>query len=114
LILHVLLSLAILSPPYYPKFFGPATLNATGEITILAGVLATYCLWAARREPARQVLLAMAVSFLGVHLVSMGWNSWLQVGEWPGKMPPISMLSFLLAGGSLALLLQGKESPRRG
>lgn len=32
----------------------------------------------------------------GLHVLIMGFAGWLTPGKWPGYMPPITMISFLI------------------
>jgi hypothetical protein len=115
--IHVLLSLAILSSAYYPKFFGAEKMNLTGEITILLGVLATYCFWLAhsgRSISARRGTFQLLASlFVGGHLVAMGFRGWLSVEKWHGGLPPISLVSLVFAVVALALFSISREEPPR-
>lgn len=103
---HILLSLAILSKDYYPKFFAIEKMNLTGEITILFGVLAAYCYWLLRQirsDGAHRFLQIFSCVFITLHLVAMGFSGWLKVSGWYGGLPPISLLSFVLTIISLVL-----------
>lgn len=104
--IHILLSLAILSRAYYPKFFDIEKMNLTGEITILLGVLSAYCFWLIchiRSDCMHKVLQIFSCILIIGHLVAMGFNGWLNVSGWHGSLPPISLLSFVLAIISLVL-----------
>lgn len=111
--LHILLSLALLSSAYYPKFFGAEKMNLMGEFTVLFGVLAAYCFWITRSG--KSVLMRLGIPqllssfFVAGHLVSMGFGGWLEVGKWYGGLPPISLISFVFAVISLALFLKARE-----
>lgn len=114
--IHVLLSLAILSSAYYPKFFGPVKMNLTGEVTILFGVLATYCIWLARSGGSvswrRGTFQLLSTLFIIGHLVAMGFRGWLSVAKWHGGLPPISLVSLVFAVASLVLFSGSrKEQP---
>ncbi len=110
---HVLLSLGILSKGYYTHFFDGDRMSLTGEMVLLTGALAVYCFWrlqAARTKPVfRHTLTILACAFVAGHLFVMGYNDTLQVQKWNGGLPPMSMLSFLLAVASLIVFLSAKE-----
>ena len=111
--LHILLSLAILSSAYYPKFFGTDKMNLTGEVTVLFGILTAYCYWFARNGKSffirRWVIQLLAGIFVAGHLVAMGFGGWLEVEKWHGGLPPISLISFIFAMISLGLFLKTRK-----
>jgi hypothetical protein len=98
--LHILLSLAILSSTYYPKFFGVEKMNLIGEISIFFGVLAVYCFWTIRGASSfiqRQTFQILSSLFIVGHLVAMGFSGWLTIEKWHGGLPPISLISVVFA-----------------
>jgi DMSO/TMAO reductase YedYZ heme-binding membrane subunit len=118
--LHVFASLAMLSPVYFEKFFlTTGKMNLTGELTILFGVLGLgflmfpavttlplmyEALGGVRWQRAQRMgywTLAMAAA----HTFTMGVAGWFDPSTWPGGMPPITMLGFLVAGSALAAKL---------
>jgi len=102
---HVLLSLAILRPAYFPKFFDQSgVLNFVGSSVIAFGVVVSWLFVlltrhrVARLPSLRQrVIFTSGICLLG-HLLPMGiaGGSWLKVDKWPGGLPPLSMISFLV------------------
>jgi hypothetical protein len=115
--IHVLLSLAVLSSAYYPKFFGTEKMNVTGELTILLGVLATYCFWLAHSgrsvSVGRGMFQLLASLFVVGHLIAMGLQGWLKVAKWHGGLPPISLVSLVFAVASLVLFSRSREEQSR-
>ncbi len=109
---HAFLSLGLLSPAYYGKYFDAVgRLNLEGEIAISVGVVALFFLlspavttlpmmpkaiggvrWK-RSQRAGYVALTLVV----VHLVALGWRGWLAPGGWNGGMPPISLVAVVAA-----------------
>jgi len=124
--LHAVMSLTLLSPDYYPKFFAETKMNLTGEITMLFGVLGLF--WMAspalsslpNMQPAlgkrlwlrSQRIGYLALSMTGIHLFAMGFKGWLTPNEWPGGMPPITMVGFAVVVLPLAAKLITKERAR--
>ncbi len=110
---HIFLSLGILSQGYYANFFDGDKMSLTGELVLLMGVLAVYCFWrlhATGIKPAvRRTLTVLACTFVAGHLFAMGYKDTLNVQKWNGGLPPMSMLSFLLAVSSLIVFLRAKE-----
>ncbi len=99
--LHVLMSLALLAPAYYPEIYLAGGLNFTGELAMLAGCLAfALCLAPVLTagQPFRKVVLAAAAA----HVCAIGFKGWLTPRAWPGCMPPITLLSFLVFAAPLA------------
>jgi hypothetical protein len=111
--LHVMLSLALLSKAYYPKFFGLEKMNLTGEITILFGILTVYFFWFVRSKRyvfnQRHIFQSVSGLFLIGHLTTMGYTGWLEVGSWHGGLPPISLIGFILATISFILFLKTRQ-----
>src|SRR3989338_7892142 len=66
--MHVIISLLIFSPAYYPKFFAESgKLNMTGELSLLFGVLAFF------------IFLAAALTSIPSIASSMGGRQWQAV-----------------------------------
>jgi DMSO/TMAO reductase YedYZ heme-binding membrane subunit len=116
---HATLSLAILSPDYFPKFFEDRKLSFAGELSMLCGVVALWCyvlpvmatlpqtrqaLGAHRWRRYQQLGYAGLVLVI-VHLAFMGFPQWFSPSEWPGYMPPITMLGAALALAPLVVRL---------
>lgn len=109
-LLHVVLSLALLSPAYYGKFFEQGLLNLKGELIILFGVLAVYCFYRLQSLGENLLLKVLCSALLTAHLLPM-WGKWFSPQAWYGFMPPISMLSCSL---SVAALVIFALSQKRG
>ncbi len=110
-LLHLLLSLTVLSPAYLAKLYAAdGRLTAAAEWSMLAGAVATLVLYMLSTAPAKptgarslrpgagQLVLALTA----VHVLAIGYPSWSQPDTWPGHLPPITLLSFLIAVGLLA------------
>jgi hypothetical protein len=115
--IHIVLSLALLSPAYYPKFFGPSQMNWKGELVVLFGVLAAYLFVLVRRNIngacSYRGLLVLGTACTILHVVFMGIPSWTRVHEWHGGMPPISLLSCLVSVVALMFSLKQMGSGMR-
>ncbi|MGY9107674.1 MAG: hypothetical protein ACKVG0_14340 [Alphaproteobacteria bacterium] len=112
---HVLLSLAILKPGYFETFFGDERLNLRGELVVLFGALAAYVFWIipryAGQEKVMSVLKWLGCLLLLFHLLSVGLFKWIRPAEWPGYMPPISLISaVLILGALIAFFIKPKKA----
>lgn len=110
--IHALLSLCLLNPAYFQKFFGEdGRLNFTGELSITAGVIGLFLLvspaistlpmmpkaiggWRWKRG---QRVGYLALAFVVVHLVAMGYKGWMTPSKWPGGLLPISLIAVIVA-----------------
>lgn len=112
--LHVLLSLMLLNPAYFPGYF------AAGKLTAVAGVAMTFgaiaVVWMARGGiPARSPEagarggLALLAGLIAVHTAVQGFAGWLTPETWPGALPPITLL-----GTVFALVVLALSRPARG
>ena len=118
--IHSVMSLALLSPGYFPKFFnGAGTMTLAGELSTLLGVLALAGLvWMAALPAAgpsddRRLLRRLGLGVLALtalHVAVMGWAGWFKVADWPAGLPPITLISFVIAvlGLALGLLPRGR------
>ena len=110
-IFHVLLSFLIFNPQYYPKFFaGDNSLSVIGNFSLLAGmgsfmVLGLYHWCFGNRTKGKEVLIKIITSktfllgllfMMGVHLFFMGYSGWFTPSKWQGRLPPISLISFVV------------------
>ncbi|WNC72803.1 hypothetical protein RGQ13_02175 [Thalassotalea psychrophila] len=109
-LLHVLLSLILLKPAYYPKFFLiNEQFSLVGELAILAGILSfavliiavhkSYPKFNSAENANLAVIKQCNIAFLLfsiLHMIAMATDSWFSISNWPGYLPPISMLSALL------------------
>ncbi|MFT5524045.1 MAG: hypothetical protein ACI9HK_001995 [Pirellulaceae bacterium] len=121
LIAHVAMSWIMMNPAYYPKLYQEAgKLNWRGELSMLAGVVAlVMILWlfrvtpvineagakpTAKTRPAGLVpgLGRLVLLFTALHVFFMGFSSWADVANWPGYLPPITLLSFVIGIGFVA------------
>ncbi|MBD0776769.1 hypothetical protein HPE56_03090 [Maribacter sp. ANRC-HE7] len=109
--IHLLMSMSILNPRYYPKFFASDyTLSLQGSIVILAGILGftlagihhfSFKEGAKRAYPIivavkSKKIVVCTMLFFGCHVFFMGFKGWLGIDQWHGGLPPISLLSFSL------------------
>lgn len=111
-VVHVVLSLTLLNPAYFAKFFHTSGLMTwQAEASMLAGALAFLAIcWLflasqGRRERSATSRRASLVPGLGRvmlaltagHVALMGYAGWLTPSRWHGYLPPITLLSFAAA-----------------
>jgi len=111
IVAHVLMSLALLDPAYYAKFYAGAKLNLTGELSLSLGVFALWCfslpaitslpymydeLGADRWRRSQRAGYA-GLMLAAAHVLVMGVMAWLRPGDWPAALPPITALAFAVA-----------------
>jgi DMSO/TMAO reductase YedYZ heme-binding membrane subunit len=117
--IHCLMSLLLISPDYYPKFFlETGKMNLTGELSIVFGILSLWCLAVtsitslpfmydavgAERWQRGQRMGYLSLALAGGHVLVMGLSGWLAPGAWAGGMPPVSLVAFI--GATVPLLLK--------
>lgn len=108
--IHSLISLIILRPEYYRSFFLGNSLNLTGELTLLFGVLSVFTFsivaitslpsvfksMGYRRWKSVQSKGYLAFFLVMLHVFTMGYSGWLKSEEWPGGLVPISLIAFII------------------
>ncbi len=110
--MHVVLSLTLLSPDYYPNFFLQRKLTAAAGLSMVLGAAAAAAMTAGRRPHGAQDTgggvrnLAILAFATGVHALLQGLVGWFAPSTWPGMMPPITLISFLLGLAAVAAALR--------
>lgn len=98
-LIHICLTIYLLNPIYYPNFFSGNSINFSGWISILFGVLSiiffSFPLVATWRNLADRKLYKLGR--LGIllnvsHVFSIGFGKWFPAAEWPLYLPPITLL----------------------
>lgn len=101
-LIHTLLSFGLFQPAYFDKFFVGAKLSVAGGVSLLAAAIAMGWLNWGKGQPgssasANSAPLLAGIAFLsGVHAGLPSVSSWLQPRTWPGGLPPITLISFIL------------------
>jgi predicted pyridoxine 5'-phosphate oxidase superfamily flavin-nucleotide-binding protein len=121
--LHVLLSLATLTPVYHARLYRADGWTLDGELALLTGSVGFTALLAqgwlslargawddgAQRRLGMRWVGWIAVGLVAVHCAAWGWRSWLAPGDWPGTLPPLTMLGFAVALVALVSRLAGRQ-----
>lgn len=117
--IHACISLLILTPSYYARFFGKDGKFVTNaELALLFGVLAfaVFAVVAAASIPSmfeylgkKQWLKVQQYGYLGVllvllHAAAFGYAGWFTPANWQGGILPITLVGFII--GAIALLLK--------
>lgn len=122
--IHIVLSLLLMSPVYYAKFFVDDKLTAAAGWSMLLGGMAAVimarrgkcgALSAKEKEPTEGVqkgvrvvgIVALLVAF---HALLQGVSGWLDPGKWPGGLPPITLISFVLGVSTLLVVVWSGRS----
>ncbi len=91
-IIHVLLSITLLSQNYYPKLFANEKLTLFANITVLFGVLSfTYMI-----NNRYRIKSLIIYSLIAIHIFCLGFKGWFEIEKWNGMMPPITLICFLI------------------
>lgn len=114
LVIHAGISLILIAPEVYPKFFQNRSISLSGGLAILAGILSFTAFFfkffiphPKPDEPVSlptkfQISVTALVLFL-LHTAFIGASGWFTPENWNGAMPPITLLAFL--AGLIALIL---------
>ena len=118
LLFHLIMSLVILNPAYFEKFYDfEGNLNLIGNLSLflgIAGLIFIILYHSMFRESIQNAKKAYSLLqtnrfvMLGLltmcgHVFVMGIKSWISPNEWPGFMPPISLISFVVLFFTLSL-----------
>jgi hypothetical protein len=112
-VVHAGLSLATLTPVYFPAFFVTGKLTPAASTSVVIGVALMSGLLAGRPAPApapsavRASLVGAIAFFAGAHAAVVGYGSWLSPATWPGDLPPITLISAVAGIAGLVLGLSG-------
>jgi hypothetical protein len=117
--MHVLVSLALLSPAYYPKLFSGGKLSALAGTALVLGAIATAALAAGAKPRPQETAdekargLALLACAVGAHGALPGVANWLEPSTWPGFLPPITLVAFVLGVAALAIAWCPRHGARR-
>lgn len=119
-VLHVFLSLIILSPTYFPQIYNEnKTLMVLNSISLLLGCISLttllfYQLSKVVRDISKKSSLVLKIVLLTIsgHIFFWGIKSWLTPSNWPFGLPPITLLSFIIIIITLLILFIKNRKPR--
>ena len=122
--MHVFMSLLIITPEYFPKFYDDKMMNFKGELSMLMGVLSLYffTIPAITTIPFMQEAVGIKkwqqgqrMGYYGLltsllHTGVMGYSGWFDIEKWPGYLPPITLIGTIIAFIPLYLKLIKKNN----
>ncbi|MBI3051765.1 ferric reductase-like transmembrane domain-containing protein [Candidatus Woesearchaeota archaeon] len=126
--LHMVLSLVMLSPAYYPKLFDASgKLTGAGEISLLSAafamvlfsVVAVTSLPDVERSMKRssweivQRIGYIAFFLVAAHVYIIKWHGWFEESNWMNGLPPGSLIVFLFIVFVFVLRLLAAVTPER-
>ncbi len=111
ILLHILLTLTLLPFGFYKKMMEGSSLNLSGNLTIIFGVLTCFSFYS------KKILHSINLNFnkltltlLSFHLFFLGWQGWIEPSKWFGFMPPITLICFIIGLYLLFMELKEKKS----
>lgn len=113
LTVHVIMSIILFNPAYYGKLFADpeassSQMNSVGEVSLFFAILAVslyfvrgICMLpsAGIQMTSKQLRLIngsmawVGLAFATIHVMVLGVKSWNDQLDWPGGLPPITLLS---------------------
>lgn len=114
---HTLISFGLFQPSYFDKYFAGTKLTLPGGLSLVLAAFAMALLnWGKGQRgssrPGQSALLLGVIALLsGVHAGFPSVATWLEPWTWPGGLPPITLISFLI--GLFAMLLGLRARRRR-
>jgi hypothetical protein len=109
---HMISSLALLATGAYPAFLVGGHLSAKAGLSLALGVVGTLAAQTGLRGPKSATLAAVLAAASATHAGLLGMSSWLSPATWPGRMPPITLLSTAVGFVALAWAVWLKAPPR--
>jgi hypothetical protein len=119
-ILHVMLSMLLMSPEYFEAFFtfeGEKRMNIKGELSMFFGILGAFTyfkLVGSKHGTKAMAYLKLGSTFcIGSHIFIMAAFTWLP-WTWGKKlnMPPISLLGFICVALAFLIYLKMKDAKK--
>ena len=105
--IHLTISLVIFTQIYYPKYFDGLKLSFLGQLSLLAGIISLGLINSIRHvkkvKPEYSTSLfskygtGILLILISLHLLLIGFPGWITPEKWQGCMPPITLLSFIVA-----------------
>lgn len=109
LLIHVIATLVLFSPEYFPKFFkeNSSRLTLSASISLLCGAVSFACLlhlWRVSISTRKGTDLSLVnglgrivLILVAGHTGFIGARVWLHPETWPGNLPPVTLFAFITA-----------------
>ncbi len=114
--LHSVISVILLNKFYFLKFFNESgTFRFDSGISMIAGIISLISLLFVYFEKTgfgknnNKLFYFILLILPLIHIFLIGYGSWLSFSSWPGGMPPITMISFLIYAAVLVINLIRKS-----
>lgn len=118
LLVHGLMSFRMLSPEYFQNLYAGSEMNIYGELTWIFGVIALSILtiYFMAKQGSGKFKIPSSVKYVllfivFLHVTSHGIKDWFSPAVW-NRMPPISLLSAIIAIVASILLILKKKGNR--
>ena len=125
--MHAFASLMVLTPINFPKFYHDSgQMNFIGEFSMLMGVVSLWCFClpaittipnmfqaiGEERWRRNQRVGYFGLALAAIHVGVMGLPGWMTPEKWYGYLPPITLVSFVVA--AIPLILRLRKNGRNG
>lgn len=118
-LMHSLLSFALFSPAYYARLFEGGKLTLLGGASMALGAAAMAAMELGARRSGKWTRaqkgkgLALIASIGGLHAALSAVPTWLEPGTWPGAMPPLTLISFVVGAWGAGLWWRSRRHIKR-
>jgi uncharacterized membrane protein YsdA (DUF1294 family) len=114
--IHIILSIYLRASTYYGKFLPEGRVTVAAASSLALGLMAMIAFWTGKssaqghsnEQKSRRLATLALVS--GVHAALLGYAVWFHPTQWPGMMPPITLISILLGLLAVAFTYAPKSS----
>lgn len=111
---HIALSLIMLGPGYYSRFFWKGQMTFIAELVMFFGVFSVYCyamLYFSKPGTVRmRAFKLLASGSIALHVAIYEYPGWFKPWQWSGHMPPISLWSFVFVMSVLTMFLMKDDA----